>query len=275
MKKRILSMLLAIVMVLGMIPTTALAADRDMTKEQVHVIVENTTFPTSKGAPWDGVLVDTWITLGKDSTMMSCVADALKEKGYEQEGAENNYIKSIEKLAEKQGGENSGWMGTLNDWFTDAGYGDFTVANGRITANDEIRVMYTCAWGADIGSDWDNTSTLLKKLDFSAGSLDKAFTPNTKEYSLTISDDVTTLKITPTAENKNFQVHTRIGNVEYKRTQEVPVTDGSKIEITCGEGSNASVYVINVVKEQLKQPVTAKVDFSAQFSNYYLFAPQN
>ena len=37
----------------------------------------------------------------------------------------------------------SGWMGTLNDWFTNYGFGAFTVAGGTLGSGDEIRIMYT------------------------------------------------------------------------------------------------------------------------------------
>ena len=35
-----------------------------------------------------------------------------------------------------------GWMGTLNDWFTNYGFGAFSVAEGDLSDGDVIRVMY-------------------------------------------------------------------------------------------------------------------------------------
>ena len=59
MKKRIVSLLLALVMVLTLVPTTVWAAeDHD---GQVRVIVENTTYAKADGAAWDGTLVDKWV----------------------------------------------------------------------------------------------------------------------------------------------------------------------------------------------------------------------
>ncbi len=56
MKKRIVSLLLALVMVLSLVPTTVWAAeDHD---GQVRVVVENTTYAKADGAAWDGTLVD-------------------------------------------------------------------------------------------------------------------------------------------------------------------------------------------------------------------------
>ena len=93
MKKKILSLLLAVVMALSLVPTSVLAAPVDL--GQARVIVENTTFtkPVDGKAPaWTGTLVDTWVKLTEESTMMSCLVAALETKGYSQTGAESNYI---------------------------------------------------------------------------------------------------------------------------------------------------------------------------------------
>ena len=50
MKKRIISLLLALIMALSLLPVSVLAAD-DHTG-QVHVTVENTTWAKADGAPW-------------------------------------------------------------------------------------------------------------------------------------------------------------------------------------------------------------------------------
>ena len=60
----------------------------------------------------------------------------------------------------------SGWMGTLNDWFTNFGFGEFTVAKGTLCAGDEIRIMYTRTV-EDLGGSWNNCDTRLKALTFS------------------------------------------------------------------------------------------------------------
>lgn len=110
----------------------AVVKDMEADYGKVHVIVENQTFTRDMwaGKPyWEGVLVDERIKLYEDSTMMSCVVDALESCGYSQTGASSNYITSINGLAAFDGGSQSGWMGTLNDWFTNVGFGNFTVAN--------------------------------------------------------------------------------------------------------------------------------------------------
>lgn len=200
MKKKILSLLLALVMALSLVPTSVLAAPVDL--GQAHVIVENTTYPKDKGAPWDGTLVDTWVKLTEESTMMSCVAEALDAKGYTHTGT--TYISEINGLSELNGGSASGWMGTLNDWFTNAGFDAFTVANGKLEAGDEIRVMYTCSLGDDLGGSWNNNDTTVKALTFSAGELSPTFHKDTDSYTLKLSSKVSSVQVTPTATNKNF-----------------------------------------------------------------------
>ena len=99
MKRRLLSLLLAIVLVLGLFPAAALA-DTDL--GAVRVIVENTTYSTEDGAPWEGTLVDTNVALTEASTMMSCIGAALN--GYDTEGLDSGYISSIHHLAAFDGG---------------------------------------------------------------------------------------------------------------------------------------------------------------------------
>lgn len=275
MKKKILSLLLALVMALSLVPTSVLAAPDDL--GQAHVIVENTTYPKDKGAPWDGTLVDTWVKLTGDSTMMGCVFEALDAKGYTHTGT--TYISEINGLAAFDGGGQSGWMGTLNDWFTNAGLGEFTVANGKLESGDEIRVMYTCSLGDDLGGSWNNNDTTVKALTFSDGQLSPTFHKDTDSYTLKLSSKVSSVQVTPTATNKNFQVRTSVDGTEYKRTAKIPVADGTVITVKCGDpswpsmnkGAEAHEYKITVSQEA---PAAVKVTVRSQMAGGYLHAPQ-
>ena len=204
-----------------------------------RVIVENTTFPKAEGAVWEGTLADTWIELTDESTMMGCVVEALD--GHTVVGAESNYISSIDDLKEQQGGSMSGWMGTLNDWFTNFGFGEFTVAKGTLHAGDEIRVMYTRDYGVDLGGDWNNSDTRLKALTFSTGKLAPKFSGDTFTYTLTVPEGTTSLLVTPTAANKNYQVRAYLGTQatgrEYSRTSLIPIANGSVITVVCADDS--------------------------------------
>ena len=228
-----------------------------------RVIVENTTFPKAEGAVWEGTLTDTWIELTDESTMMGCVVEALD--GHTIVGAESNYISSIDNLKAFDGGTMSGWMGTLNDWFTNFGFGEFTVAKGTLCAGDEIRIMYTRNAGVDLGGDWESTDTRLKALTFSTGKLVPKFSGDTFTYTLTVPDSTTSLLVTPTAANKNYQVRTYLGTQatgrEYSRTSLIPIENGSVITVVCADDSwptmnetsdGKRTYTINVVYGEVK-----------------------
>ena len=251
---------------------------------KVRVIVENTTFtedmwPNGKKF-WDGVAVEgEEVALTADSTMMSCIVAALKENGYTQAGADSNYISSItvgnQTLGQFDGGPQSGWMGTLNDWFTNEGFAAFTVANGKLADGDVIRVMYTReGLGADLGGTWGNSDTTIKALEIQGGKLASAFTPGEAgglyEYTLTIEGESADIRLTPTASNKNFLTKIFLnekvtGNTEgfsfYKRTESIPVKAGDTIYVGCGarawptmnnqagntQESDGTWYVLHVV----------------------------
>ena len=215
---------------------------------KVQVIVENTTYSKKAGAPWDGTLVDTWVDLSADSTMMSCVAAALKTKNATVVGAESNYISSINGLGEFDGNKSAGWMGTLNDWFTNEGFGAFTVKNGKLASGDVIRIMFTSSgYGADLGGTWGNSDTTVKALTVDGAMLTPNFIPGEAggqyDYTLIIDGESASVKLTPTASNKNFQVKTFLnekvtdrseGSSFYKRTETIPVKAGDTIYVGCG-----------------------------------------
>ena len=227
-----------------------------------RVIVENTTFPKAEGAAWEGTLTDTWIELTDESTMMGCVVEALD--GHTIVGAESNYISSIDNLKAFDGGTMSGWMGTLNDWFTNFGFGEFTVAKGTLCAGDEIRIMYTRTV-EDLGGSWNNSDTRLKALTFSAGKLTPKFSGDTFTYTLTVPEGTTSLLVTPTAANKNYQVRAYLGTQatgrEYSRTSLIPIENGSVITVVCADDSwptmnetsdGKRTYTITVVYGEVK-----------------------
>ena len=206
---------------------------------QVRVIVENTTYTVSEGAAWEGTLVDTWVDIDENSTMMSCVMTALNNVGATQSGAENNYISSINGLEAGSAGGYDGWMGTLNDWFVSEGFAAYTVAAGTLKAKDEIRIMYSLTMGEDLGGSWSNNDKTLKDIAFSVGTLDQSFDKNVGEYTLTFPASTQSIIVTPTASNKNFMVKTYLGTqedgIEYSRSEAIPVEDGSVITVVCGD----------------------------------------
>ena len=219
-------------MALSLLPVSVLAAD-DHTG-QVHVTVENTTWAEADGAPWEGMLVDEWVTLQDDSTMMSCIVDALTAGGYSQTGADTGYISEINGIEEKAAAEGSGWMGTLNDWFTSEGFAAYTVANGKLKAGDEIAVQHTCNLGADIGGAFGDSNKTLKAIALSAGELNPAFSSGVHDYTMILPEGVTALTVTPTASNKQNRVRIYVGGTEYGRKDAIPVQVGTVITLKVG-----------------------------------------
>ena len=237
-KKRIISLLLALIMALSLLPMSVLAAD-DHTG-QVHVTVENTTWAEADGAPWEGMLVDEWVTLQDDSSMMSCIVDALTAGGYSQTGADTGYISEINGIEEKAAAEGSGWMGTLNDWFTSEGFAAYTVANGKLKAGDEIAVQHTCNLGADIGGAFGDSNKTLKAIALSAGELNPAFSSSVHDYTMILPEGVTALTVTPTASNKQNRVRIYVDGTEYGRKDAIPVQVGTVITLKVGNDGDAA-----------------------------------
>ena len=254
--------------------------------------------------------------LGQNDTMMTVLLRALTEKkctwlgtggnGDEKYDFDITYLSTITdgdySLAEFTGGQQSGWMGTLNDWFTNEGFANFSVKNGKLADGDIISIKYTSVGlGEDVGGTWSNSDTTLKSLTFDGDGnprLTTTFEPGkrggTYTYTLVIDGDSSNLTVTPTAANKNFLVKTFLnekvtsnteGSSFYKRTESIPVVAGDTIYIGCGikgwptmnnqagnTQSNGTWYVVRVisasgsykvVEDQLKQlPQADTIDFT-------------
>ena len=300
MKKKILSLLLVLVMLLGLLPTAALAAAENPTTQlpaaaetsaqaevqaaepeqtadvpaaqeaavlgRIHVIAKNQTWTTAmessgnKKPAWYGTRTDLYVDLREDSTMMSCIAEALNRTGYKVVGAEEGYIRSIGGVGEFGNGPESGWMGTLNGWFTNKGFAEYSVADGTLKLGDEISVEYTSTGlGKDLGADWESGDKSLSniKVNSKHGLLMPAFSSEVHEYVALVQDGVTGVTIVPTATNRQFQVHMYVGETEYPVTTltTIPVVDGSVLTIKCGDpswetsapnGAEPQVYTVKI-----------------------------
>ena len=261
MKKRIISLLLALIMALSLLPVSVLAAD-DHTG-QVHVTVENTTWAKADGAPWEGTLLDEWVTLQADSSMMSCIKAALDKKNIPStinaSSYGGEYISAINGVGEFSAGSESGWMGTLNDWFTNLSFSAFTVQGGTLAAGDEIRVLYTkTGFGKDLGNDWSTAgNTALSALSFSSGTLSPAFDKATTAYTLTLTAPAS-VKVSTTAANKCNQVYLSVGATSYRRSASVPLESGTVLTVRCGDAAEAGASTPAV--KPTVYTVTVKVD---------------
>ena len=271
--KKLTSILLAAIMVSSLFTVSLAANAADIDK--VRVTVKNEVYSTADGAVWDGTLLDEWVSIDDSSTMMSVLVSALDSKDYTQTGAEDNYITEINGLKAGDAGYMSGWMGTINDWFADEGYGAFSVANGTLESGDELCFVYSNAWGADVGSLWDSNDTSLASLLLSNGTLSPEFSSSTNEYTLTL-DSETAVVVTPTAVNKNYQVRTykneytpTVDGSEYKRSESIDVKDGDTIYVAVGDpawrsmnsSESANVYAINVKVNKIAEKLDSTGDY--------------
>jgi hypothetical protein len=244
---------------------------------RVHIIVENQTFTTaaSDGSlpAWSGKLIDGWYDLCENDSMMTAALKALMLKGchwstgsqgipsgwddysiiylasvivpegVSADGSDFRYDTSMDgNLAEFSGESGSGWMGTLNDWFVNAGLHTFGYPNGKLQNGDEIHIMYTQNKGDDLGGSWGNSDTSLKALACSAGTLTPAFSSATLTYGLIISGSSQSLTLTPTASNKNYLVKTFLNTYKsdaafYRRTAALTVRPGDTVYVGCGDPS--------------------------------------
>lgn len=263
--------------------------------------------------------------LGANDTMMTVLLRALTEANCTWLGTGGNgdgtydfditYLSTITdgdySLAEFTGGQQSGWMGTLNDWFTNEGFASFSVKNGKLADGDIISIKYTSVGlGEDVGGTWSNSDTTLKSLTFDGDGnprLTTTFEPGkrggTYTYTLVIDGDSSNLTVTPTAANKNFLVKTFLnekvtsnteGSSFYKRTESIPVVAGDTIYIGCGikgwptmnnqagntQSNDGTWYVVRVlsasgsykvVEDQLKQLPQAD---TIDFTNYEKYEKQ-
>lgn len=225
----------------------------------VYVSVENTAYSKADGAAWEGKLLNRYeVPINTGDTMMNAVEKALTANNITTEGMSDNYISSINGLAAGSPDYLSGWMGMLNDWFVNEGLNNITLENG-----DEICLMFSRNGGEDIGGTWNNNDTSLKALEFSTGILSPEFSGATTEYTLTVPQGTISVAVTPTATNKNFQVRTYLGSMQYKRNMTVPVENGTVISVSCGDpnwpsmntSEGATTYTINVQIEG--QPVVS------------------
>lgn len=256
--KKCLSVITVLSLIISMMPLCVSAKDDD---GQVRIIVQNNTYSVSDGAKWDGTLIDKWVDIDNDSSILTAFAQAISDSGYTQTGAEAGYITEIGGLSANDNGYMSGWMATLDDWITDEGLSEYTVSSGKLENGDEICFQYSCDWGADIGYSWSDTSTKLKSISLSGGTLEPEFNAGTTEYTLKLPSDTDSVTVTPTAENKAYRTKIyknsytpEINGTDIKRSSEITLSDEDVIYIGVGnslwqytpDGVTETVYKITV-----------------------------
>ena len=252
----------------------------------VTVIVENTTFP--EGDFTGTIILARPVDLDETSSMMKAALTALYDAGYSWSGTggkgyEITYLSYIykdtnengkydegePKLGEFDGTAESGWMGTLNDWFVNESLASFTVSNGKLEDGDVIRIQYTnSGLGTDLGATWANNDTSLLSLAVTGGSFAPAFDAGVTEYILTPTGS--SVSFQATAANKNFQVRiflneqNKTADADYYRSGEsIPVKSGDVIWIGIGEKAWPTMNSNTIVPTWYKLTVVNSSDSGA------------
>lgn len=244
--KKVTAAVLSASLLAAALPYIGVSVFAENNAGKVRVIIENSTFTadTNGNAPlWTGVKVDEWVTLDDDSNGLNVVADAATQAGQTVTGADTGYITELCGLGAGDGGDMSGWMGTLNDWFTSEALSAYTVQNGKLADGDEIRMMYSLSWGADLGYDWSGTDKSLKNFEISGGELSPEFSADVKEYTLVIPEKTSEVTFRPIALNKAFEVKSTTGDKTLKISRPETLSDGDVITVTVG-GDN--IYTVTV-----------------------------
>lgn len=289
LKRKLVALLLSAVVACGLVPSLAFAAIGDIPSGetpigQVHVSISDTlarpagvNYPAPRGTIAEGD-----VDLYSSDRAMSTIVRLANEKGVAVVGADKGYITSVAGLGEFDCGKRSGWMGTIDDWFANTGFSSVTVSSGVLEPGSEVDLMYTLDGGPDLGSDWGSNDKTVASLSVGAGILSPSFSADVHSYTLTLPEGLTSVALTPTATNKNFQVKARVGGTWYKRGAEIPVSDGSVIEVVCGDPSwptmndaanvPAQRYEITVqVGSSGSAPVFSDVDYSDWYGDAVTF----
>ena len=267
-KKKLVALLLSALVACALVPSVAFAAIGDVPAGetpigQVHVSISDTLArPAGVNYPAPrGIIAEGDVDLYPSDSAMSAIARLANEKGVAVIGADKGYIASVAGLGEFDCGGKSGWMGTIDDWFANTGLASVTVSDGALEPGAEIDLRYTLDGGPDLGSDWGSNDKTVASLSMGAGILSPAFSADVHSYTLTLPEGSTSVSPTPTATNKNFQVKARVGGTWYKRGSEIPVSDGSVIEVVCGDPSWPTMNDAATVPAQ-RYEITVKVGTS-------------
>lgn len=134
-----------------------------------------------------------------------------------------------DSMAEKDAGEGSGWMITLNNWFIDKGASDFTVKNG-----DVVEWKYSCQTGRDIGDDASNPSAEITGLNFKEdyGTLAPAFANDVTAYNYYLKNaDTATIAFETVMANYKAKVTLNGTTDMLQPMQNIAVANGTKITV--------------------------------------------
>ena len=224
MKHRIISLLLAVLLLVTLLPGAANAADTG----KVRVIVENTAMreETYQGfqVPWKDLQFDISIDYKSGMTANSALKAAAKEQLMGLISVDD-YLTYDEGVLTGVGGllnwGKGEWLVAVNDWIT--------TLSEKVQPGDTVRVMYTVSRGKDVGADPASTDKGLAALTFDCGSLYPAFSKDITSYTLYVPAALGAVTVQPTAANRRLKVFVTAGNEDASRwgARSVPVSAGT------------------------------------------------
>lgn len=267
MKKRIASLFLALLMVLGMMPTAVFATQPaqatsldtsnlvfDVSDPDGYVTVsfvdqgirpENAAIENEElyGEPVGTIIAATEVPYVDGDSMADVTVrllNAMKLR-FEYTGtAESNFYLSALKDFELNGkyyatfgefdaGSLSGWTVRLNNWHINQSSSAFTVADG-----DVISWLYTCQNGADIGVDYSTKSAQITDVVMSDDQLSLIYDEETAKYTCVVPEDLSSIAFEVMLENYASVVTITVDGTEakYRPNKHVSVKKDSVIAIS-------------------------------------------
>ena len=200
-------------------------------------------------------------------TMMTIIARACLIKGVDIKGAEKGYISKLGNRSEFDRGNKSGWMGSLNGWYTNTGFQNYSVANGDVAPGDQIILNYTVDLGVDLGVSHDYSDKRLESLKVAIAQdstwwkypnlLSPGFDPDIHEYYAATGGNNSIIFLSLQAKNANNKVHVRIGDTQYRLSSgyyKLPIPEKGttkKVEVIIEDpnGSSQETYTIWMSQE--------------------------
>ncbi|MBQ7916831.1 MAG: DUF4430 domain-containing protein, partial [Firmicutes bacterium] len=260
MRKRIVSLLLVLMMVLGTLPMSVFAAGLDTSNltfdvsdpagyvtvsfvdngvrpenatmdnaelygEAVGTIVGETQVPFKSGDSVADVTVRLLNALGLEYDSTGTVED-----GFYLAALENFELNDVHyaTFGEFDAGSQSGWCVRLNNWHINQGASAFEVEDG-----DTISWLYTCQYGADVGADFSNKSAEITDVTLSDTTLSLVYDESEEEYTCVVPEDITSIAFEVVLENYASVVTVTVDGVEakYRPNKAIAVQNNSVIEI--------------------------------------------
>lgn len=257
---RCMSVLLAIMMIVTMIPTTAFAAGLDnsnlsfdVTDPAGYVTIsfeDNGIRPQGAsiantelyGEPLGTIIEPTQVPFVEGENMAQVTVRLLDAMGidYGCTGSPENgfYLSAIKgfemnekyysQLGEFDAGAESGWCVRLNNWHINRGTADFQVEDG-----DTITWLYTCQYGSDIGADFSSTSAEITNIKLADPSLQLEDLGTGSYYFCSVPFSLTEIAFEVELENYASVVSVAVNGIEtnYRPNKPISAVAGDVIEI--------------------------------------------